>query len=215
MKQMSPGDNMYKILSIFLVTSLSLFLASCSTDSKAKVASKTAASYVTMPVNTAIAVTLIDSIDTDVHVTGSTFRATLTHPIVVNGHTLFAGGAQAKGILDKVVESGHLKTPAELNFSLTAIQDANGGWIDIGTNMIMETKGSHTNKEVAMIGGGAIVGGIIGKIVDRKGSTEIGAVAGAAAGTGLAVATGKQDIFYGAGTEVTFYSNQATQVALQ
>jgi uncharacterized protein YcfJ len=66
-----------------------------------------------------------------------------------------------------------------------------------------------------MIGGGAIVGGIIGKIVDRKGSTVIGAVAGAAAGTGLAAATGKQDIFYGAGTEVTFYSSQAMQITFQ
>ena len=45
-----------------------------------------------------------------------------------------------------------------------------------------------------MIGGGALVGGIIGKIIDKKGSTEIGAAAGAAAGTGLSAATGKQDI---------------------
>ncbi len=214
-KLMSKGDTMFKIMGSIIVVSLSLFLASCGADSDAKetAQAEVTSTYATMPVNTAIAVTLIDSIDTDAHVTGATFRATLTQPIIVDGHTLFASGAMAKGILDNVVESGHLKTPAELSFSLTSIQDASGGWINVGTNMITEKKGSHTDREVAMIGGGAVVGGIIGKVIDRKGSTEIGAAAGAAAGTGLAAATGKQDIFYGAGTEVTFYSSRAMQIA--
>jgi len=85
----------------------------------------------------------------------------------------------------------------------------------VGTNTIIEKKASHTNREVAMIGGGAIVGGVIGKIIDKDGSTEIGAAAGAAAGTGLAAATGKRDIFHAAGTEVVFFSSQSTQIALQ
>jgi uncharacterized protein YcfJ len=139
----------------------------------------------------------------------------LIDPIVVSGHTLFPRGAMVKGVLNNVVESGRLKTPAEVSFSITAIQDTDERWIDVGTNMITEKKGTHTDREVAMIGGGAIVGGIIGKIIDRKGSTEIGAVAGAAAGTGLAAATGKQDIFYGPGTEITFYSSQAMRVTSQ
>ena len=183
---------MYKILSLFVAVSLSLFIASCGTGNTAEQpvaktptakAAKTT-TYVTMPENTAIAVTLVDSIDTDVQLSGAEFRARLSRPIVVDGHTLFADGAGAKGILNKVVQSGRLKTPAELNFSLTAIQDGSGRWINVGTNTILEKKASHTNREVAMIGGGAIVGGIIGKIIDKKGSTEIGAAAGAAAGTG-------------------------------
>ena len=209
---------MLRIISLLLAASLSLFIASCGTGNTAEQTNGTAehatTSYVTMPVSTAIAVTLVDSIDTDVQVSGSPFRATLLRDVVVGGHTLFADGAAARGVLNKVVESGRLRTPAELQFSLTAIQDENEHWVNVGTNMISEKKGTHTNREVAMVGGGAIVGGIIGKIIDRKGSTEIGAVAGAIAGTGLAAATGKQDIFYGPGTEVTFYSSQATQVAL-
>jgi hypothetical protein len=211
---------MLKIISVLLAFPLVLLTASCGTGgtnetggTTAKVEKTTA--YVTMPENTAIAVVLTDSIDTDVQLSGKEFHARLSGPIVVNGHTLFASGADAKGILNEVVESGRLKTPAELNFSLTAIKDGSGRWINVGTNMIIEKKASHTNREVAMIGGGAIVGGIIGKIVDRKNSTGIGAAAGAAAGTGLAVATGKQDIFHGAGTEVVFYSSQSTQVALK
>lgn len=214
---------MLKTISLLLAVSLSLFIASCGTGNTAeqqagkvtpvKVAKTT--TYVTMPGNTAIAVALVNSIDTDVQVSGAEFLARLSRPIVVDGHTLFADGAGAKGILNKVVQSGHLKTPAELNFSLTAIQDGNGRWINVGTNAIQEKKASHTNKEVALIGGGAIVGGIIGKIIDKKGSTEIGAAAGAAAGTVTAAATGKQDIFHAIGTEIVFYSSQSTQVALR
>jgi len=208
---------MFKIISLFLVVPLSLFIASCGTGSTTEKTEKTAkaTTYVTMPENTANAVVLVDSIDTDVQLSGAEFRARLSRPLVVDGHTLFADGAEAKGILNKIVESGRLQTPAELNFSLTAIQDGSGRWVDVGTNMILEKKASHTNREVAMIGGGAIVGGIIGKIIDKKGSTEIGAAAGAAAGTGLAAATGKQDIFHAVGTEVVFYSSQSMQVAVR
>jgi len=209
---------MFKTISLLLTVALALFVASCGRgDADSKVASKPIQTqkYVTMPESTAISVTLVDSIDTDFQLSGAEFRAKLNQPIVVNGYTLFANGAEAKGVLNKVVESGHLKTPAELNFSLTSIQDGSGRWMNVGTNMIMEKKDSHTKREVAMIGGGAIVGGVIGKIIDKKNSTEIGAVAGAAAGTGLAVATGKQDIFLGAGTEVTFFSSQSMQLAVK
>jgi len=84
----------------------------------------------------------------------------------------------------------------------------------VNTNTIMEKKASHTNREIAMIGGGAVVGGIIGKVIDKKGSTEIGAATGAAAGVGLAAATGKQDIFHGVGTEIVFFSSQSMQIAM-
>ena len=223
---------MFKIISMFLSVSLALVIASCGSSGTVEDQAGTAATqkaaqsstyqkpvkattYVTMPESTAIAVTLVDSIDTDVQVSGAGFRATLARSVVVDGHTLFADGAGARGILSKVVESGRLKTPAELHFNLTSIQDGTGRWVDVGTNTIIEKKASHTTREVAMIGGGAIIGGIIGKIIDKKGSTAIGAAAGAAAGTGLSAATGKQDIFHGVGTEVVFFPSQSMQIALK
>ena len=215
---------MLKTICLFMALSLAFSIASCGagtssarqdvtrTTAATTGGATTSAHFVTMPESTAIAVTLDDSIDTDVQVSGATFHARLSEPIVVEGHTLFADSAAAIGVLSKVVESGRLDTPAELNFSLTAIQNVDGHWIDVGTNMVMEKKASHATREVAMIGGGAVVGGIIGKIIDKKGSTEIGAATGAAAGVGLAAATGKQDIFYGAGTEVVFFSSRSMQI---
>jgi hypothetical protein len=207
---------MFKIFGLFLTLSLSLIIVSCGTSEAEKQAGTTSThKYVTMPDSTAIAVTLVDSIDTDFQLSGSEFRARLNEPVVVNGYTLFTDGSEAKGILSRVVESGRLKTPAELDYSLTSIKDGSGHWINVGTDMILQKKASHTNRQVAMIGGGAIVGGIIGKIIDQKNSTEIGAATGAVAGAGLATATGKQDIFMGVGTEVTFFSSHSMQIALK
>jgi len=212
---------MFKLIGLTIAVSLSVFLASCGSGTTAEqeadaaiTAAKTP-SYAILPANTQIAVTLIDSIDTDVQASGHVFSARLSRAIAVDGETVFSDGAEARGILSRVVESGRLKTPAELDFSLTAIKDPSGRWVNIGTTMIQDKKDSHTKREVAMIGGGALIGGIIGKIIDRKGSTEIGAAAGAVAGTGLSAATGKQDIFYGPGTEIVFFSSHSTQIALR
>lgn len=214
---------MFKIISLFLPILLSLAIASCCSGSKAVRQSGAATmesatqstAYITMPESTIIAVTLIDSIDTDVQVSGTEFHACLSRPVVVNGYTLFADDAAAKGILTKVVESGGLNTPAELNFRLTAIQDRNGHWINVSTYTIQEKMALPTNRETAMIAGGTIVGGIIGRVYDKKGSTEIGAVSNATADISLSAATGKPDISHRVGTVVVFSSNEPTHIALK
>ena len=209
---------MRNLFILFISFLLMLFVVSCNKKQDDEASTEKVAktpTYVTMPESTAIAIIFVDSIDTDIHQTGMEFRAKLFLPIVVNGYTLFDEGAAVTGVLNKVVESGRLKTPAELNYSLTAIQDKSGQWIDINTYAIQQKKGSHTDREVAMIGGGAIVGGIIGKIINKKGSTEIGAAAGAVAGTAAAAATGKKDIVHSVGTGAVFYLMQPTQIELK
>jgi hypothetical protein len=170
---------------------------------------------VMIPESTLIQVKLIDSIDSDVHVTGTKFRALLSEPLTVDGKMVYEAGTAVTGVLDNVVESGRLKTPAELSFSLISITDANGNEIPIKTYTIDEKKGSHTNREVGLIGGGAIVGGIIGKLTKKKGGTEIGAAAGAAAGAATAAASGKQDIVHSAGTEAVFILEDPVQVTIK
>jgi PBP1b-binding outer membrane lipoprotein LpoB len=168
-----------------------------------------------IPESTMIKVKLIDSIDSDVHVTGTKFRALLAEPLRVDGKMVYEEGTAVTGVLDNVVESGRLKTPAELSFSLISITDANGNEIPIKTYTIDEKKGSHTNREVGLIGGGAIVGGIVGKLTKKKGGTEIGAAAGAAAGAATAAATGKKDIVHSAGTEAVFILKEPVQVTIK
>jgi hypothetical protein len=170
---------------------------------------------VTIPSETQIKVKLIDSIDTDVHVTGAKFRGVLAEPLRVNDRMVFEQGTAVMGVLDTVVESGRLKTPAQVSFSLVSIIDQNGTEIPVTTSMISEKKGSHTNRDAELIGGGALAGAIIGKLTGKKGGTAIGAAAGAAAGTGAAAATGKKDIVYHAGTEVIFNLKAPVDVTVQ
>ncbi len=170
---------------------------------------------VMIPESTMIKVKLIDSIDSDVHVTGTKFRALLAEPLTVDGKMIYETGTAVTGVLDNVVESGHLKTPAELSFSLISITDANGNEIPIKTYTIDEKKGSHTNRDAELIGGGALVGAIVGKLTKKKGGTAIGAAAGAAAGTATAAATGKKDIVHSAGTEAVFILKEPVQVTIK
>lgn len=182
------------------------------TSAEPKPRTEPATTTVDLPESTAITITLLDSIDTDIHVAGDRFTAQLTAPIVVDGVTCFEAGAQVVGIVDSVVESGRLDRPAELGFHIVSITGANGNPMPVSTYTIYEKKGSKTARDAALIGGGAVVGGIIGKITGKKGGTEIGAVAGAAAGAGTAAATGKDDIVHSAGTEITFYLAEPLRV---
>jgi hypothetical protein len=175
---------------------------------------KPAMMTVQLPESTAITITLVDSIDSDIHVSGDRFMAQLAEPIVVNGKTCFAAGAQVVGIVDSVVESGRLKTPAELTIHVVSIADANGNPMPVSTYAIFEKKAGKTGRDAAIIGGGAVVGGIIGKITGKKGGTEIGAIAGAAAGAGAAAATGKDDIVHSAGTQMTFFLAEPLSLAV-
>jgi hypothetical protein len=168
-----------------------------------------------IPESTAIHVTLIDSIDTDVQTTGTKFRALLAEPLRVGDKMVYEEGTAVTGVLNNVVESGRLETPAELSFSLISITDANGNEIPITTYTIDEKKGSHTNRDAELIGGGALVGGIIGKLTKKKGGTAIGAAAGAAAGAATAAATGKKDIVHSAGTEAVFILKEPVQVTIK
>lgn len=138
---------------------LVLFIASCSEGNTADrrysaaqaKAQWSTVTYVTMLRNTAISVTLADSIDTDVHRSGAGFRATLTRPIVVDRDTVFIVGAGARGIMNRVIESGGHRFSAEVQFCLTALQDTRGQWIRIGTHAIQERRASSTSKEIILV----------------------------------------------------------------
>ena len=87
---------MFRTVCLFMTISLALLIASCTggssstrqvtTDTTIPV-TKAATYYVNVPESTAIAVTLVDSIDTDVQVTGAPFRAELSAPLLQRHHS--------------------------------------------------------------------------------------------------------------------------------
>lgn len=151
---------MHRSICPLMALSVAIFIASCgagnssarhvdtltttTTTAAISAALTTSTHFVTVHESTTIAVTLVDSIDIDIQVSGSTFRAKLSEPIIVEGHTLFADGTKAKGFLSIVVESGRLKPLAEMNFSVTSIQNENRHWINGSTNTMKEGRVFHT-----------------------------------------------------------------------
>lgn len=157
----------------------------------------------TIPAGTTIPVRLQQTISSDNASSGQAFEAVLAEPLVVDGRTVAAKGANAWGEVVKAVESGRLQTPAELYLKLTALE-VNGQRVAISTSSVGRKGESHKKRNVGMIGGGAGLGAAIGAIAGGGKGAAIGAAAGAGAGTAGAAATGKKDITYPVETRLAF-----------
>lgn len=153
-----------------------------------------------IPAGMSIVVALVDEIKTGENQTGDIFRATLDEDIVIGGKTVFAAGSRVEGLIENAVGSGRLKTDAELKITLKYLEGQ-----EIFTNSIEDKGSSHKKRNQELIGGGAVVGGILGALKgkDVKGAI-IGAAAGAAIGVGAATLTGKDNLRYEPGTKLSF-----------
>lgn len=141
-----------------------------------------------IPAGTQVQVRFIDALSSETAKPGDTFRGTLEQPIVVNGRTLYAKGADVTGQVTRAHRSGRLSDPGELELVLTSISN----W-QVNVQPLRLKGESHTKSNVTKIGGGAALGAIIGGVTGGGKGAAIGAGVGTAAGTGVAAATGKKD----------------------
>ena len=123
---------------------------------------------------------------------GDHFTGVLTEPIVVNGQTLFPRNSDVEGQVVRVLDSGRLTRPGELELKLTSVRSGSAQ-AALDTQPWIIKGASHTKSNVTKIGGGAAAGAIIGAIAGGGKGAAIGAGVGAAAGTGVAAATGKKE----------------------
>lgn len=143
---------------------------------------------VTVPVDTAITVRLIDSIDTDHTGVGERFRASIDDPVVVGGEVTIPRGSDATVQVMRVSQAGTLAGSDEVALKLFDITVDGRAYEVAGSYAEVKTdgKGKQTAKTTAVTTGiGAVLGGIIG---GGKGAA-IGA--GAGAGTGVAVSSAR------------------------
>ena len=145
----------------------------------------------TIPAGTKVTVRVNEALSSDKVQVGSRFTGVLTEPLVVNGQTLFPRNADVEGQVVRVVDSGRLSRPGELELQLTSVRSGNSS-ATLNTQPWIIKGASHTKSNVTKIGGGAAAGAIIGAIAGGGKGAAIGAGVGAAAGTGVAVATGKK-----------------------
>ena len=136
-------------------------------------------------------------------VAGEKFEAVLDEPLVVNGRTVAAQGTAVSGRVIAAKKSGRLHDPGYLRLTLASMT-LNGKALPLTTSSIFVKGGSHEKRNLAMIGGGAGGGALIGALAGGGKGALVGSALGAAGGTGVAYGTGKKDVGFGAERRLTF-----------
>jgi hypothetical protein len=162
-----------------------------------------------IPAGTPLHVRLDESLGTKHDSTGERFYASLSGPIVMNGHTLLPMGTRFSGHITQSKQSGHLKGRAVLAVRLDSFE-WQGRQYPIDTSSIERV--SHKKKGARWIAGGGGFGALIGGIAGGGAGALIGGAAGAGAGTAGAFASGKREVNMRAETPLTF--NLRTPVQL-
>jgi len=161
------------------------------------------AGAVTVPQETALHVTLDQTLASNQSRPGDHFEATFSEPVVVNGKTVIPEGAAVTGMVVDARPSGRLKGMARLQLALQSV-DVEGKTYNVHTLASNRVGGSHKKRNVALIGGGAGGGALIGAIAAGGKGALIGGPVGAGVGTAAALITGRKNIRLPAETHLTF-----------
>src|SRR6266852_468575 len=148
---------------------------------------------VTIPSGTALAVRLVDTIDSETAQPSQTFHATLDSPLAVEGDVAIPAGYEVEGHVVDVKSAGKFAGRSELKLQLDRIA-VGGKYYNIQTDQYLRQGSSRGKNTAAKVGTGAAIGAIIGGIAGGGKGAAIGAAAGGGVGGGVQAATHGQQI---------------------
>lgn len=158
---------------------------------------------VSLPEGTVISVRLQNGLSSATTRTGDTFDAVLDDPIVVDRRTIAGRGAAVRGRVTAARSSGRLHNSGYLRVTLTSVE-IEGTPVPVQTSSVSSAGGSHRDRDLALIGGGAGAGTLIGALAGGGKGALIGGLVGAGAGTATAYATGQKDVSFAAERRLSF-----------
>lgn len=156
---------------------------------------------VTIPSGTMIRATLQNGLASHESHAGDTFTLQVAEPVIVNGYTAIPAGATVNGVVVSAKESGKVKGRGEITLAFKSVTDVNGRTHSIDAENFYGQAEAVTDRDAAVIAGGAGTGAIIGGIVGGKKGALIGGIIGGAAGTGTVLATKGPEVKLAPGTE--------------
>ncbi len=148
---------------------------------------------VTIPSGTALAVRLVDSLDSETATQGQTFHATLNSPLAVDGDVAIPAGYDVEGHVVSVQSAGRFAGKSLLVLQLDRIA-VGGKYYNIQTDQYQRQGSSRGTNTAEKVGAAAGIGAIIGAIAGGGKGAAIGAAAGGGLGGGVQAATKGQQI---------------------
>jgi hypothetical protein len=166
---------------------------------------------INVPQGTALAMLLQTSLSTKTAQVGDRFEAGVSSPVSVNGKLAIPAGAQVSGHVILAEQPGKASGRGQLQLAYDQVR-FDGHSYNLGSrSQIYESK-SGTTKDVALIGGGAVAGGIVGAVLGGGSGAAKGAVVGGAAGTGASLMTRGPQLELARGTALQFRLDQSVSV---
>lgn len=165
--------------------------ATSGAGSSARSSSRARAGSIAIPEGTVVTVRMIDEINSNATNVGDTYRASLDEPVVVDGRTVAAKGADATVRVARVDQSGTISGREEIAIVLNDIS-INGRKYTAESAHAEVAATSRSKESATVIGGTAVVGAIIGAIAGGGKGAAIGAATGAGAGAAIQAIRGQK-----------------------
>jgi len=151
---------------------------------------------IVVPPGTPITVRLENRVGTGTSRVGDPFRAKVAESVWVGDQVVIPGGAEITGHVAQVQSAGHVSGHGELQLAFDELTIGSDHYALSSRSETYQTK-SSAKRSAALIGGGAVLGGVIGGATGHSGgSAAKGAVIGGLAGTAASMASPRPELTF-------------------